>query len=217
MLRTLEDIELPSIINAFIASKYVESKTHYQVRFQDSNKAEIAYSNTWTNIYGPLDKHVNALNKMFRQGENFHYDFGVSYFLILGLITTFMFPLFLLRRCQKISNDYIFEEVARGKYQAVLEGKGLGRLRYEETHALVLKIIGEERLQKIKKEFAKKMKDQGVSDKYKMRDNGDTIYNLSQKQYNGPEQRSAGEEIARNLQDDDLTDIQKEFYDKGNN
>ena len=167
VLRHLDTIDLGVIKSAFVANKHDKnSGNSYQIQFRTANNTNVSYTEWWLLALDfILDKKVNAMNKSFSQGKDFHYDFGIG----LGLFWIFaiVFPIILLdavRKGQKQINDYILAPVITPeRYKAILKAEGLDNpqeMQFENTLAEV--------------------KD---------------------------------EKVINHLKDDDLTDMQKEFYD----
>lgn len=203
VFRDLGVTDYPDITQAVIASRrsssYSSSTHHrtthtvYQAQFLDLKNNQLSYTSVWNSSYPSVNKEINAINRMFSKNEDFDYDFGFEIFLLVGIIMLIVIPVIITIGFSSVLNNYIYEEVSPNQYRPMLKVKGGGM-----AHASGLSsMFGMEQKQPTY-DIPKDLKQQG----------------FKQRQYQGP---NASEiEIARNLQDDELTDIQKDFYD-GNN
>ena len=189
-----------NITQAFVAtSKGDKGETMYQMQFLDTNNNKLSYSNSWINVYSVVDKKVAAMNNMFSQNKNFNYDFGLNMFIISLIIGAFVLPIFFIWFFNNLCNNYIYEEVNPGKYKAILKGKGIGKFTDSEIMVLKKEIFGE----------VKEIKEgSGIIDL--------KAQALHDKEFPNLEKPELSPEEIANLQDDELTDIQKEFYDRNN-
>lgn len=180
-------------------SKRNSTQTMYQMQFLDTNNNKLSYSSSWISAYSVVDKEITVMNKMFSQNKNFDYDFGLNVITILLIIGAFVLPILFIRIFNSLCNDYIYEEINPGQYKAILKGKGIGNFTESEIMVLKREIFGE----------VKEIKEgSGIIDL--------KAQALHDKEFPNLEKPELSPEEIANLQDDELTDIQKEFYDRNN-
>ena len=132
------------IQKATLASKRGSKSTVYQIQLLSKNGEQFSYTNTWQSPASSLTKKIDALNKQFYSHKSFSYDFGFEWMLILMSIPFIFIPIIVLVAAKYYLNNYIFEEVSPGKYQAVLKAKDVGKMNLtdEQIKALVQQVKG---------------------------------------------------------------------------
>lgn len=133
-----------NIEKVILASKRGSKSTVYQIQLINKNGEQLSYTNTWQSPASSLAKKVDELNKQFYLHKNFSYDFGIEWMLILMSLPFIVIPIIILIVSKYCLNNYIFEEVAPGKYQAVLKAKDIGKMNLtdEQIKALVQQVKG---------------------------------------------------------------------------
>ena len=104
------------------------SSTVYQVQFLNSEGEKLGYDNSWTSLSSSVKVKVINLNTHFNAKKDFSYDLGMDWVLILFSLPFLIFPLLIFFVFRHLINNYIFEEVSLGQYQAVMKVKDIGKM-----------------------------------------------------------------------------------------
>lgn len=123
-----DTINISDIEKAVVSSRRDNKSTLYQVQLINVQGNNIAYDNSWTNLYTSVNKKAEKLNKYFSARKDFFYDFGIDWFIILFSLPFILFPIIMLLGFKYITNNYIFQEVRPGEYQAISKLKGIGKM-----------------------------------------------------------------------------------------
>lgn len=201
LLRDLNILELPDITQAVAGNIQTDPELKqsakgpmYQLQLVDINNNRIKYTDTWLGNYTDVEKQVVSLNKLFHRNRNFNYDFGMKVFVIISILIMLAIPTILISWFRNNFGNYVYEKIS--VYNPVLQNKSIGNMTNSSMGTL-MGHFGREKKQNV----------------YNMPANSKE-QNFKAKEYNGPSK--ADIEVAKNLQDDDMTDIQKDFYDRNN-
>ncbi|MCR5505061.1 MAG: hypothetical protein K6E94_05895 [Elusimicrobiaceae bacterium] len=123
-----DTINISDIEKAVVSSRRGDKSTLYQVQLINVQGEHIPFDNSWTNLYFSVNKKAEKLNKYFSARKDFSYDFGTDWFIILFSVPFILFPIIMLLFFKHITNNYIFQEVRPGEYQAISKIKGIGKM-----------------------------------------------------------------------------------------
>ena len=108
------------------------SSTVYQVQLADNQGNQNVYNNSWTSLSSSVKVKVINLNTHFNAKKDFSYDLGMDWVLILVSLPFLIFPLLIFFVFRHLINNYIFEEVRPGQYQAVMKVKDIGKMNLNQ-------------------------------------------------------------------------------------
>ena len=158
------------------------------IQFRGPNNLMTSYMELWSKKLS-----VEDINKKFKQGKDFNYNFGVGTVYFWILLAIFLFALLDIMRSDKINwKDYIF-----ARFEIIFAALFVhaARMQQKEIENYLLEpIVTPERYRAI-------LKAEGL-------DNPNEI------KFENTLAAVKDEKIINYLKDDELTDMQKEFYDK---
>lgn len=157
------------------------------IQFRDANNFSTNYTEIWTKKLS-----VEDINKKFKQGEDFRYNFGVGSVYFWILLVIFLFTILDVMRKEKISlKDYIFARLE--VIVAVLLIHAARMTQKEIENYLLEPIVTPKRYNAI-------LRAEGLDNPHEI-------------QFENTLAAVKDEKIINYLKDDELTDMQKEFYD----
>ena len=190
ILRTLDSANFEKVTHAIVGTQYSQDRQIYQIQFIDLNNNKLQYNTYLDDTNIPVHKQVADINKLFSRSKNFNYSLWGSMLVILSIFIFLFAGVGVFLKFHDLLNNYVYIESSPNQYEAILQGKGLGNM----SPSSAVGLMGH---------FGREQKQ--------------PVYNIPlgpKAKHQGP--RAEELEIAKGLQDDELTDIQKEFYDRNN-
>ena len=199
VFRTLKVAKFDNVTHAVAGAQEADDgRQVYRMQFLDVNNRKFTYRDYADNENSSVDKQVAEVNKLFYKNKDFKYSLWASLSVIFATLIFLVFGLWVSSYMRNLLNNYVYESIGGNTYQAVLKGKDLGKVMQSEVKAVTSGMFG------------------NAGEHRSVIDLGGPVGRPVQRKstFNKP-QKLSDEQIA-NLQDDELTRIQQEFYDKDN-
>lgn len=198
LLRTLDTVNLDNVTHAVVGTQDDTGLQIHQMQFVDMNGDRLQYRDYLEYSNSSIEKQVAEINKFLNKNKDFKYT---SWGSLTPIAATFLFlicGLWVFSHMRNLLNNFVYENVGGNTYQAVLKGKDLGRIMPSEVKAVTSGMFG------------------NAGEHRSSIDLGGPARRPVQKRAPGYNPQKLTDEQIANLQDDELTRIQQEFYDRNN-